>query len=158
MKVKHALIKEVGFMGRSAFSPSPQRKKRGMLASLKLWMGCGGVGWWCQWGGAVSIFLSSKSILPCCLQPCLFRELGIKCVCVLKVALIEIEQSGTPHIVSTPAPHRCLTPPSSPFLSWDKECPECLASPAVSNNWRIGWVVQCQRRRKKSKLDESNTL
>lgn len=90
---------------------------------------------------------SSNSILPRCPQLHPFREQGgsrggvCACVCLESVggvagALVEAERSGTSCIVSPPAPHppHSLTPCLPPPFSRDKECPECLASPAVSNN------------------------
>lgn len=92
-----------------------------------------------RWG-AIS-FISPSSSSPPPRHPRLlpFRERG-ECICVygkcwgcllLKASRVEpLALSALLPTPPSPPPHRCLPPP----FSWDKECPECPASPAVSNN------------------------
>lgn len=141
-------------------SPTVGKRKKGaqdMLASHETlkrggWWWRWRRQWWWRWRwGEFSFFFFPPPfpLTPRCLAalssaPSVSREVVAKCVCVCEVvvvlggggALIESEQSGTSRIVSPPAlpPPRRLTPWLPPSFSRDKECPECLASPAVSNN------------------------
>lgn len=111
-----------------------------------LWKGAGGGGGGGGGGGVRSLsFLppSSNSTLPRCPQLRPFRELGGGrgvCVCVCVKCWgggsywSRAEWNLWHCLPSCTPPPRCLTPCLPPPFSRDKECPECLASPAVSNN------------------------
>lgn len=90
---------------------------------------------------------SSNPTLPRSPQLRPFRELGGGrgvCVCVF----VCVERRGGSYWTEwnfshclpscTPPPY-CLTPRLPPYFSRDKECPECLASPAISRDrWNSG--------------------
>lgn len=139
--------REVASMKRSVFLLLSLWEKRGLRTCWHLtkhWKGADGGGGG-DGGGLhfLSFFSpSSNSTLPRCPQLRPFREMGggwgvCACVCLLggggscwsrtEWNLLHCLPSCTP---SLPCLTPCLPPPSSR----DKECPECLASPAVSNN------------------------
>lgn len=108
----------------------------------KHWKGAGGSGV----GSGVHFLsfprLSFNSTLPHCPQVHPFLEPGGACevcVCVWKVLgggfyWNRTEWNLSHCLSSCTPPPRCLTRCLPPSFSTDKECPECLASPAVSDN------------------------
>lgn len=118
--------------GGSVFLPLSLWERRGLRTCwnpTKHWRGAGGGGG----GGSYPTHPQLHTVLMPSTPPLPWARRWWRSVC--EESIIEAEWSGTSRIVpSCPvAPHR-LTPPLPPPFSKDKECPECLASPAVSNN------------------------
>lgn len=94
--------------------------------------------------GCIFFLSPAFPLTPHCLAalkstPSLSQEVLVKCVCVWKVLgggfyWNRTEWNLSHCLSSCTPPPRCLTRCLPPSFSTDKECPECLASPAVSDN------------------------
>ena len=150
VKFSHWSREKGGSMKRGVFLLRSLWEKRGLRTCwhpTTHWKGAdsgGGAGG--GGGGHFFILFSPLPLTPYCLAalnsaPSVSREVVEECVyifvCVESVGgsyWSRTEWNLSHCLPSCSPPPRCLTPRLPPPFSRDKECPECLASPAVSNN------------------------